>query len=159
MRRLFADILLQQMQLNQSLFLITTDLGRGIWDNLHATFPSRLLNTGAAEQAAAGIAVGLALSAKIPVVYSITPFLLYRPFEIWRIYLEHEEIPIKLVGSGRGNDYARDGFTHCAEDDSMVMAALPKIEKYWPHDEHELSAIAHQFLYSPKPAYLNLKRS
>ena len=39
-----------------------------------------------------GMATGLALENKIPVVYSITPFIIYRPFEFIRNYLDHEKI-------------------------------------------------------------------
>lgn len=158
LRKLFAEILLKEMGENPNIFLITTDLGYGIWDDVRNAYPERFINTGAAEQAAAGIAVGLALSGKIPVVYSITPFLLYRPYEFWRIYLEHEGIPVKLVGSGRGTDYAKDGITHDASDDWKALWTLSKVKPYYPKDDHSLSNTARDFLYSPNPAYLNLRR-
>jgi transketolase C-terminal domain/subunit len=52
-----------------------------------------------------GTAVGMAMEGKIPIVYSITPFAIYRPFELIRNYLSHEQIPVKIVGGGRDKQY------------------------------------------------------
>jgi transketolase C-terminal domain/subunit len=60
-----------------------------------------------------GAATGMAMEGKIPVVYSITPFLLYRPFVFLRNYLHHENIPVKLVGGGRNKDYGYCKRTRC----------------------------------------------
>jgi transketolase len=103
-----------------------------------------------------GMAVGLAQSGYIPVCYSITPFLLYRPFEQIRNYLNHDEIPVKLVGSGRDRDYGHCGFTHWSEDDVSIMKCLPNIRIYKPLKIDEV--IVNEFLTSPDPAYLNLAR-
>src|SRR3990167_6304737 len=101
MRKEFAEELTKQAKTNDKIWLVTCDLGYGLWDGFRDQIPQRFLNTGAAEQAAADICVGLALEGKIPFFYSITTFLLYRPFETLRTYVNHEQIPIKLAGSGR----------------------------------------------------------
>jgi transketolase len=58
------------------------------------------------------------------VVYSITPFVLYRPFEWIRNYLDHEKIPVKLVGGGRDKDYGYLGFSHWAEEDDASNVSI-----------------------------------
>ena len=103
-----------------------------------------------------GMAVGLANSGFIPVCYSITPFLLYRPFEMIRNYINHEKLNIKLVGSGRDKDYSHDGITHWAEDDLQVMKNLSNISLFKP--KHLSDVMVNTFLFSDKPAYLNLSR-
>ena len=84
MRYKFAEAMLQQMQQNKDIHFLTADLGFKIFDEVIHSFPDRAQTLGASEQLMLGMAVGLASSGKIPVVYSITPFLLYRPFEIIR---------------------------------------------------------------------------
>lgn len=157
-RGYFAGSLYNEMIQNPDIWLITADLGYGMFDKIKNSFPKRFLNTGASEQAAMGIAVGLALSGKIPVVYSITPFLLYRPFETIRNYLNHEEIPVKLIGSGRNQDYEVDGRSHWAEEDREVMHIFRNIESRWPRSFQEIPNLVQEMIKSSKPWYLNLER-
>ena len=79
------------MAKNESPFLLTGDLGYGLWDNVRRDHPKQFCNVGSSEQLMMGMAAGLAMEGKVPVVYSITPFLLYRPFEFIRNYLNHEK--------------------------------------------------------------------
>lgn len=158
MRRLFAELLLKEMHCNQRIVLVSADMGFGIWDEVRDKYVDRFFNVGAAEQAGAGICVGMALSGKIPIFYSITSFLLCRPFEFWRNYMAYEGVGVKLVGSGRDQDYLHDGFTHWAADDHAIMALWPGIQAFWPNDESDLRKIVSPFLLSNGPSYLNLKR-
>jgi transketolase len=103
-----------------------------------------------------GMACGLALSGYVPVCYSITPFLLFRPFELIRNYVNNEKINIKLVGTGRDRDYAHDGFTHWGEDDVKFMEKFENIKLYKPTELNDI--VWHNFISTPNPSYLNLKR-
>ena len=158
MRRYFADILHQQMARNKNIWVITADLGYKMWDKIRDDYPDRFLNAGASEQAMMGIAVGLALEGRIPVVYSITSFLLYRSFETLRNYVNHERIPVKLIGSGRGQDYMLDGFSHWAEEDREVLKVLNNIESRWPVKNEELPSLIDEMISRPVPYYLNLRK-
>ena len=95
MRKCFADALHSQMAENRKIWVITADLGYKMWDRVREDYPDRFINVGAAEQVMVGIGIGLALEGKIPILYSITPFLLYRPFESIRNYIDREKIPVK----------------------------------------------------------------
>jgi transketolase len=88
----------------------------------------------------------------------MSSFVLYRPFEFLRNYVNHEKIPVKLIGSGRDKDYSHDGFSHWAHDDELVLASLPNIRVYKPKSIAELEEKFQEFLYSSEPAYLNLTR-
>lgn len=158
MRRMFADLLYEQMKVNDKIWLITGDLGYKMWDQIKRDFPDRFINVGAAEQAMMGIGVGLALEGKIPFIYSITTFLLYRPFETIRNYIDYEKIPVKLVGSGRDKDYAHDGISHWAEEDRQVMGLFKNIKSVWPEKAEELPEIVQSMIDDISPWYINLKR-
>jgi transketolase len=88
----------------------------------------------------------------------MSSFLLYRPFEFLRNYVNSEQVPIKLLGSGRDKDYSHDGITHWAHDDEEVLSSLPNINVYKPADLTELETDFTQWINSSEPAYLNLMR-
>jgi len=158
MRKECMDLLFHSIADNQNIMVLTADLGFGLLDNIRDTYADRYWNVGAAEQLMVGAAVGLAESGKIPVCYSMSSFLLYRPFEMLRNYVNHEKVPVKLIGSGRDRDYSHDGISHWAHDDEELLQALPNIEIYKPADVRELESWWPQFIFGSKPAYLNLTR-
>lgn len=158
MRAFFADCIHRKMKKNKNIYVVVNDLGYKMWDKIKKDFPNRFVNVGAAEQTLIGVGVGLALSGKIPIVYSITTFLLYRPFETIRNYVHFEKIPVKLIGSGRNKDYIHDGISHWAEEDKKVMAIFKNIKSYWPESTKEISKLVNQMLKNNKPYYINLKR-
>ena len=156
MRQKFFDLLHQQFENDDRLFAVTADLGFRYFDPIANDFPNRFCSVGAAEQLALGVGVGLALEGRIPIIYSITPFLLYRPSELLRNYLNHENIPVKLVGSGYLDDYSHDGFTHYCDLD--LLKCFPNIEVFVPKDEATLTYCLQEFLYNGKPSVLVLRR-
>ena len=105
-----------------------------------------------------GIATGLAIDGKIPFVYSITPFLLYRPFEFIRNYLDHEKHNVKLVGGGRGKDYGYLGFSHWADEDYEVMNCLRNIKQFRPDSLTEMIENFNTLVNVKNPCYINLCR-
>jgi transketolase len=153
MREKFASDLYELMRNDKNIVLIIGDVGYGVLDKIRADFSDQCINTGAAEMTMMDIAVGFALSGKIPIVYTITPFLLFRPFEAIRNYINHEKIPVVMVGLGRGNDYNHLGFSHDASDD-IILKSFENIVFLEPEEGFNLKEI----VYSKKPVYLNLKR-
>ena len=158
MRAVFAAQVHKRMAENNKIWVLVNDLGYKMWDKVKFDYHDRFLNVGAAEQALMGIAVGLALEGKIPIVYSITTFLLYRPFETIRNYINYEKIPVKLIGSGRTRDYAHDGISHWAEEDKDVMGIFNNIEAKWPKTFEEIPRLVDDMIKSEKPWYINLRR-
>lgn len=158
MRRTFARILSQEMVQNQEIHVVLADVGYGMFDQIRDTFPDRFWNVGAAEQAAVGMAVGLALAGKTPIVYTITPFLLWRPAELIRNYLDQECVPVILVGSGRDRDYGDDGPTHWCSEDEQLLRIWTNIVGYWPETPEDLERRLPELLNARKPTYINLRR-
>ena len=75
-----------------------------------------------------------------------------------RNYLNHEMANVKLVGSGRDQDYEHDGISHWAHDDEAVLASVPRVKIYKPETVDDLEKIFPEYINTPGPAYLNLKR-
>ncbi len=159
MRTLFGNILADSIKQDEKIWLLTGDLGFGVLNRAREIAPDRSYNVGAAEQLMLGAAVGLTHNGKIPICYSITPFLIFRPYEWLRNYLNHEGAPVKLVGAGRDQDYGHLGFSHWAVDDENALQAFSNIKIYKPNTEQELIDIWPEFLYNEKPCYLNIRRT
>lgn len=158
MRGYFAGELHGQMIDNSNIHVLVGDLGFGMFDRIRDDFPARFHNMGASEQTMMGAAVGMTYEGKIPVVYSITNFLIYRPFEWIRNYIDHEKAPVKLVGSGRDKDYAHDGFTHHSEDVMKVLNTLPNIVQMYPQEKADVINWIEDFLNNGKPSFMSLRR-
>lgn len=154
MRKTFANLLHTEMSKNEDIVLLTGDLGYGLWDRIRIDYPDRFYNTLSSEQLMVGMAAGLVMDGKIPIVYSITPFILYRPFEFIRNYLQNEKLAVKLLGGGRDKDYGYLGFSHWAEEDIAVMSSLSNIKLFKP--ETLTLSVFKDFIYTTSPAYLNL---
>ena len=160
MRKTFVQEITKHARLNKDIIVVVGDLGFNVWDEFRKELPDQFINVGASEQAGMGIAVGLALEGKIPLFYSITPFVLYRPFETIRNYIHHEKIPVKLIGTGRDRDYLDHGFCHWAEEDRIIFdKVFDNILAVWPEDKESIPQYVEMMLRVKDPVYLNLKRA
>lgn len=158
MRKAFAQLLHAEMATNPDIYLITGDLGYGLWDKVRDDYPDRFYNVGSSEMVMMGAAIGLAMDEKIPYVYSITPFAIYRPFEMIRNYLDHEKIPVNIIGGGRDKEYGYLGFSHWSHDDKKIMSVFDNVKSFWPENEKEMATTFNQTLTEKVPTYINLKR-
>jgi len=153
----FVGSLYEEMKKNKNIWLVTVDLGYGMFDKIKEEFPDRYVNVGAAEQVAIGIAIGLAQEGKIPFVYTITSFFL-RAAETISLYLHNEQTNVKLVGSGRDDDYGEDGVSHFAFNVQAFLKLLD-IRKFNPNNKEEVPVMLKEMIKTNKPCFLSLKRS
>jgi transketolase len=158
MRKIFAQFLLNKMQDNKNILLLTGDLGYGLFDEIRASFPDQFYNFGSSELTMVTAACGMAKENKIPYVYSITPFILFRPFEAIRNYIDHERTPVKLIGGGRNKEYGYLGFSHWGEDDIKFMNNFENILSFKPNDDFELEKTLEYSLNINLGVYINLKK-
>ena len=155
-RGYFAGALFDAMEKDSSIYLITADLGYKVFDQHFAKFPDRCINTGASEQAALGIAVGLATSGKKPFVYTITSFFL-RAAETISLYLQHEKANVCLVGAGRGQDYKADGYTHFAGAAERFIESMG-MNGFFPESKEGVVPMVDEILKLSGPSFISLKR-
>lgn len=156
MRQRFGEYLYKQMLTDDKIFVVTADLGFGLWNRIRDVFPERFINYGAAEMGALAFCVGLSYQGYKPVFYSIAPFAMWRPAEIIRNYLNHEQAKVLIALSGRDKDYEHDGFSHNATDIPGLTELFPNVEYFEPVEE-DVEAFT-QTALDNLPAIISLSR-
>jgi transketolase len=147
------------MKQNKDTWLLLGDVGYGIFDQHRKEFPGRVINCGASEHSMLAMAVGLALEEKTVFVYTITPFLLWRGAEVIRNYINHESIPVFLIGSGRAREYEKDGFSHCCvEEVAFVRDSYYNIRSYRPEKKEEIPKMFQDMVKNERPSFMSLSR-
>lgn len=161
MRNRFADAIYSIGREDKRIVMLVADISpAGAMEKFQAEFPERFLNVGVAEQSMIGIAAGLALRGKRPFCYTIATFSLYRPFEMIRVDLCYQDLPVTVVGMGAGTVYSTLGGTHHTVEDIAVAAAIPNMQVLAPCDPDEMAQAARWCaLESRHPVYLRLGKA
>ena len=87
MRDAFLQAVLDRMEAEKDIFLLTADFGSPVLDGVQKEFPDRFVNVGISEQNLVNVATGLALEGFRVVAYAIAPFITMRCLEQVRINL------------------------------------------------------------------------
>src|SRR6185369_17010572 len=135
-------------------FIVMTAENRALVRNIHAHLGNRFIDTGIAEQTMIGMAAGLALRGRIPVVHALAAFLTMRAFEFIRTDVGIARLPVKLVGGVAGLLSEANGPTHQAIEDLALMRGIPGMQIFCPADEDELVQALPAILASPQPCYV-----
>lgn len=154
----FSFELYKAMAEDSNIMCFTADLGFVVLDPIRDDMPNQFQNFGASEQCMIGAAVGATLSGRVVFCYSITTFLLYRGFEWLRNYVNHENISVRLIGSGAEDDYKHDGITHQPWEAKQVLNLFPNIVQRWPDCKEQIPAIVDLMVNVDKPQFLCLRR-
>jgi len=158
MRKSFA-IELEKMMEDGNTFLLTGDVGFSVFERIRERFKKQYINMGLAEQNMLGVASGMALTGKNVFVYSIIPFIVFRPFEQLRNDICFQNVPVRLVGVGVGYSYSDAGFTHHVIEDYGILNGLPNLTILSPADPLEVSEQMRQIPKIKGPIYMRLSRS
>jgi transketolase len=156
MRTAFIQALSDAAVKDKRIFLLTGDLGYGVLEPFQKSFPDQYLNCGVAEQNMVGIAAGLALAGKIPIVYSIATFATMRCYEQIRNDVCYQNLNVKIVGVGAGLTYSQYGATHNAMEDISIMRSLPNMTVIAPGDPKEVQAASYAMFKHHGPCYLRI---
>ena len=158
MRNKLGKYLVDYASKDEKLRLLVGDIGFGIFDEFIEKHPEKFINCGIAEQNMIGTAAGLADNGFHVVVYTIIPFLVYRPFDFIRNLIAHQNIPVCLIGVGGGYSYDLLGFTHYAKEDLTLMGSLPNFKIYTPFDpKNAVNCFEKAFKFN-SPSYIRLMK-
>src|SRR5262249_26946968 len=134
--------------------MVLTAENRAAIRNLPARLGARFVDVGIAEQTMVGMAAGLALRGRRPIVHALAAFLTMRAFEFIRTDVGIAGLPVIFVGGVPGFLSEANGATHQAVEDVALMRAIPGMQIVCPADADELVAALPALLASGRPAYV-----
>ena len=157
MRNQFSRTLYTIIKKNPKVVLLSGDIGNKLFDKIKKINNGKnFINCGVAEQNMVSMAAGMGLNGLKPIVYTITPFLIYRAFEQIKIDICYNSSPVILVGTGSGFSYSHLGTTHHSLEDITLIKSLPDINIYTPCDTREVEFCLKEAMKSKKPSYIRL---
>ncbi|MGH2981774.1 MAG: transketolase family protein [Solirubrobacterales bacterium] len=159
MRGAFIDALVEVAEDDDSVALLTGDLGFSVLEPFAERFPSRFFNAGVAERNMVGLATGMASNGMRPYAYSIATFASMCAYEFLRNGAVLHDLPVRLVGIGGGVDYGHNGPTHYAMEDIALMRPQPGLAVVAPADPEQARSATLATAGLPGPAYLRIGKS
>jgi transketolase len=161
MRNKLADIIYKTGSKNKKICVLVADISpAGSMSKFREKHPKRFINTGVAEQSMIGIAAGMALRGFRPFCYTIATFALYRPFEMIRVDLCYQNLPVTVVGMGTGTVYSTLGGTHLTQEDISIARSIPNMNIIAPCDPLEMEdAVKYCCSKSKGPTYLRIGKA
>ena len=154
MRRKFGKIIDMLAKKDKKIYLLVGDIGYGIFDDFRKNHPNRFLNLGICEQSLIGVAAGMSLEGLKPWVYTITPFLIERPFEQVKLDIDQQKANVKLVGFA---DYPTLGPTHSELNGKKISKLFKNIKSYFPKDTIETEKNILKCYKNKGPNFISLK--
>jgi len=155
MRRKFGKILNDLAKKDKKIILIVGDIGFGIFDDFRKNHTKRFFNLGICEQSMIGFAAGAALEGLKPWVYTITPFLIERPFEQIKLDINQQKANVNLVGFA---DYPTLGPTHKEINAKRLMGLFKNIKSFFPKNSEETEKFAKECNKIIGPSFISLKK-
>ena len=154
MRRRFGKVITELADRDENIFVLVGDIGYRVFDEFREKYPDRFINLGICEQSMIGVSAGMALEGLKPWVYTITPFLIERPFEQVKLDIDQQNANVKLVGFA---DYSTLGPTHAELNGEKLMQLFTNITPLFPKDGDETQSMVYEAYEKKGPAFISLK--
>src|SRR5579863_2858002 len=151
----YEELLISTAQKDERIIVMTAE-NRALVRNAPGLLGKRFIDTGITEQTMVGMASGLALRGRIPIVHALAPFLTMRAFEFIRTDVGIAHLPVKLSGYIPGFLSDGNGPTHQSIEDVSIMRGIPGMEVYCPADEDDLVHMLPAIWHAPAPAYVRI---
>jgi transketolase len=151
----YEELLLETALRDERIVVMTAE-NRALVRNMPKTLGARFIDTGITEQTMVGMAAGLALRGRIPVIHALAPFLTMRAFEFIRTDVGIAGLPVKLSGYIPGFLSDGNGPTHQSIEDVSIMRGIPGMEVFCPADEDDLVKMLPAIWASPAPSYVRI---
>ena len=155
----FGEAILEIAKRNDKVVVLSADLAESLRLNkFKKELSHRFIECGVAEQNMMGVAAGLALTGKIPVVTSFAAFNPGRNLDQLRL-AAYSNLNIKVIGGHAGILTGEDGATHQALEDLAITASIPRMSVFVPADYSASKDLTKLAIETEGLSYLRLGRA
>jgi transketolase len=148
----YEEKLIELAQKDPDIMIVTAE-NRAAIRNIPDILPAQFVDTGIAEQTMVGVAAGLALRGRKPIIHALATFLTMRAFEFIRTDIGIPSLPVKMIGAVSGFLSEANGPTHQAIEDIALMRGVP-VRVFCPSDEEEMVNALPSIMDDPHPYYI-----
>jgi transketolase len=154
MRQQMGQTVNELLERDQRLVVVLAEISTQFFRETSS--PQRVINVGIMEQTMVSVAAGLANEGFIPVVHSITPFLVERPFEQIKDDFCYQRLGGNFISTGASYDYSTEGMTHHGPGDVQILRSLPGMQIVVPGTPGEFDRLFREAYANSSPTYYRL---
>lgn len=144
---------------HDNVIMLTADLrGSMKADDFIDEHPSRFVQCGISEANMMGVAAGMAIGGKIPMVTTFANFATGRVYDQIRQSIAYSHKNVKICASHAGLTLGEDGATHQILEDIGMMRMLPGMTVINPCDFNQTKAAVLAIAEHDGPCYLRFGR-
>lgn len=156
----FGEALVELGERNPNIVVIGADVTDSVLTSFFKKkFPDRFFSIGVAEQNATTIAVGLALSGKIPFFATYSVFATFRNADQLRISVCYNNANVKIGGAHSGITVGPDGATHQSLEEISLLRTFPNMTVVVPCDYEETKKATLAIAEHYGPAFIRFGRA
>ena len=156
----FGEAIFELGGINDKVFVLAADLSDSVKvTNFARKYPKRFIQTGISEQNMTGIAAGLALSGKTPVIASHAIFNPSRNWDQIRLSICLSNLGVVIAGSHAGLSNSPDGSVAESLEDIALMRVLPNMTILSPIDYWETRKCIFEAIKLGSPVYIRFSKA
>jgi transketolase len=159
MRTGYGETLVELGAINKNVVVVGGDTTQSLKTSLFGDkYPERFFNVGIAESNVVSIAVGLALSGKVPFASTYAAFIPGKCVDQIRNAIAYEKVNVKIVVSHGGLSVGPDGGSHQQIEDLAITRAIPNMHVIVPADEISTRKLVYLVAEMHGPVYMRIAR-
>lgn len=156
MRKQFPISVMDIMGKDDKVVVVLGDISVFGFKDVMAKYPTRCYNIGILEQSMVSMAAGLAMAGFIPILHTISPFLVARAYEQIRDDFGFQELKGTFVGVDVYCTSPNLGLTHSCPEDTALMSYVHGMKIFTPESAAEFDSTLKD-VYNKSLNYFRIK--
>jgi transketolase len=156
MRKQLVSTIYELMAEDENLCVLLGDIGVFGFRKCFEEYPNRTYNIGILEQSMVSMASGFSKAGLIPVMHTISPFIVERALEQIKVDFGYQKMNGNFISVGNSYDYAGLGCTHHCPGDVTVLSSIPNMQIIAPGNATEFDSLFKETYNNGLPTYFRL---